>query len=239
MLEGSLLVGTTRVPAISQVRAFAVTDPTPIARREIIDPAKCDACHGTLIAHGATRRGAASCVVCHTAARTNRQGVARREGSTVLAESVDFKVMIHKLHMGARLSQPWDLGGTPVPTIANPDGTPLGLGQTRYPRSPAQCTACHVSQASVSLPLPRLAPSTIEEFTCSEDPASDPDNYCTAPFWTVTTTTRLPPETAVCTSCHDQPWTTAHAQINTSLAGVESCTTCHGPGAAFDVALVH
>ncbi len=241
MLEGSLLAGLVRATARSPVRAFAVTDPSPVARREIIDPAKCDACHLQLRGHGGARGGAASCVLCHSSGRANRQGVARREGTTVLAQSVDFKVMIHQLHMGARLTQPWSLGGFPFPSPVNPDGAPGLLAQTRYPQSPGACRSCHLEQPARTwtLPLPRLTPSVLEEYTCSEDAASDVDSYCSAPFWQVSATTRLPPESAVCTSCHDQPWVVAHAQINTSLTGVESCTTCHGAGASSDVEAVH
>jgi hypothetical protein len=82
------------------------------------------------------------------------------------------------------------------------------------------------------------APSILQELTCTE-PVGDSDNYCTAPFWNVTQTYRLPPETSVCTSCHDASYVMAHATINTTVLGLEACATCHGPGAAVDVDVVH
>jgi hypothetical protein len=83
------------------------------------------------------------------------------------------------------------------------------------------------------------AQSILQELTCTEDPAADTDSYCTSPFWNVSQTYRVSPETSVCTSCHDQPYVAVHAMLNTAANGAEACATCHGPGADQDVAKVH
>jgi OmcA/MtrC family decaheme c-type cytochrome len=221
--------------------AFAVTGTAAEPRRMIVDNAKCNSCHFDLQFHGGGRKDVQYCVMCHNPNNANDERISRLEGSTVYVESVDLRVMAHKIHMGEELTQAYILGGNPAPSVTNPLGAPEDFSKVRYPRDRTACVACHTS-TTWQLPMTASAkyiPSTTLEMTCTEPFGNDTDNYCTSPFWTVTKTTKIAPESSVCTSCHDAPYTAAHAVLNVTAGGVEACTTCHGPGKEFDVSRYH
>jgi OmcA/MtrC family decaheme c-type cytochrome len=238
-LEAYLDEGGARLAAESPVRAFAVTDAVATARRTTVDEARCDACHVALSGHGGARRGVQYCVLCHNSSQTNAKNAPRFEGSSVTAPSLDLGVMVHKIHAGDTLANGYVLFGFPGPSVLNPGGTPIDYGQTRFPGSLAACQTCHLA-GTYALPLAAGARGKSSQvLTCVEDPTADADAYCTGADWVVDAAHTMPPETAACTSCHDQYYVAAHADLNTTSEGVESCATCHGPGAAYDVAAVH
>ena len=61
--------------------------------RDLIETATCDTCHDQLSFHGGSRRQVALCVMCHQPQSTD----------PATGNTVDFKVMIHKLHLGSQL----------------------------------------------------------------------------------------------------------------------------------------
>jgi len=74
---------------------------TVVQERAIVGQENCNACHETLQAHGGMRRDVTLCLMCHTAGAEDRN-VATAAGGTP-GVSVDFKVMVHKIHNGAHL----------------------------------------------------------------------------------------------------------------------------------------
>jgi OmcA/MtrC family decaheme c-type cytochrome len=235
-------------------------DATPAtARRVVVDSAKCDGCHYILAAHGGGRTGAQYCPLCHNPNNANDERVAHFETGQVFTNSVDFKVMIHRIHAGENLSQPYILGGNPTPNrgvgsalLPGPGGTPVNFGETRFPRALTDCSGCHVD-GTFELPLgPDVLPSLTQVRGCTELAGADvatggdleDDNLCDGTTagvsnWVAVQSILVPPETAVCTSCHDAPSVAAHAEVMTTTGGAESCATCHGPGAELDVRVVH
>jgi OmcA/MtrC family decaheme c-type cytochrome len=235
-LEGGVTVAGARFFAHGPTMAAAVTDAQPVARRVVVEDAACNRCHDDIQGHGGMRKGVQSCVLCHNPENVNDERVARLEGTTVDVESVDLKVMIHKIHRGEGLEQSYILGGNPGPSAERPAGSPHDMGHTRYPGVLRDCSTCH-DPATITLPLPAsVRPSRLETLTCTEDPAADGDSFCNT---RVAEVRYLAPATAVCTSCHDGDSTQAHAEVMTTALGKESCATCHGRGSAFDPARVH
>ncbi len=64
-----------------------------IVTREMVSTESCNSCHGELALHGGGRKDIAYCVTCH-----NPGTIDANSGNTV-----DFKVMVHKIHMGMDL----------------------------------------------------------------------------------------------------------------------------------------
>jgi OmcA/MtrC family decaheme c-type cytochrome len=129
------------------------------------------------------------------------------------------------------------IGAYPPPSTTNPAGTPADFGKTRFPGDIKSCPTCHAG-ATYILPLgASVQPSLSEVLTCNDPAPLNPAAYCTNR--SVAAQIFTPPTTSVCTACHDAPYAVAHAQTNTTSSGVEACATCHGPGAPWDVQLVH
>src|SRR5262249_35388756 len=70
-----------------------VPDGGAMTRRELTTTEECNSCHGQLAVHGGARREVRLCQLCHT-----DQAIDPDSGN-----SIDFKVMIHKIHRGKDL----------------------------------------------------------------------------------------------------------------------------------------
>ena len=83
-----------------------VPNGTPVTvTRDVIRTSSCNTCHDSLVFHGAHAFGIAECVMCH-----QPQNADPTSGNTL-----DFKVMIHKIHDGSSL--PSVVGTTSTPGV--------------------------------------------------------------------------------------------------------------------------
>lgn len=181
-----------RHSAVNPVAYAAVGGGTAVPRRQVVDLARCNACHDELALHGRNRiDNVQYCAMCHNPRGTD---AARRPAGMGTPASIDLPVMIHRIHMGEHL--PSVEAGTPY-TIYGFGSAAIDFSEVRFPRSPSECASCHR------------------------------DGTANAP------------STRMCTSCHDSVEARAHAQLNTTSMGVESCAACHGPNRAFSVSASH
>jgi len=144
---------------------------------DIIKTGTCNNCHDQLAAHGGSRRNIELCIMCHTS-----QTVNANTGNTV-----DFKVFVHKLHMGSQL--PSVIAGKPY-QIRTARGTTADYSTVVYPADPRRCESCHAQntgakQATAYLTNPsRAACGSCHDnvnFATGEKHAGGPqvsDNLC-------------------------------------------------------------
>lgn len=98
-------------PATNPIKDFRPDGGAITLQREIVKIENCNSCHNQLALHGGGRIETKYCVTCHNPGSTDPD-----TGNTV-----DFKVMVHKIHYGEDL-----------PSVAGPDGIieddPLTVG---------------------------------------------------------------------------------------------------------------
>jgi OmcA/MtrC family decaheme c-type cytochrome len=93
--------------------------------RDIVRTTACDTCHDQLSAHGGRRRDTALCIICHQPQSTDAAS-----GNTI-----DFRVFIHKMHMGSQL--PSVVAGHKY-SVNNTD-----FSTVVFPADPRRCEICH------------------------------------------------------------------------------------------------
>ncbi len=99
------------------------------APREVIKTVSCNKCHDQLAFHGGSRRSLDLCIMCH-----QPQTSEPNTGNTV-----DMKVMAHKIHMGSQLpsvkaGKPYRIGG---------GANPADWSTVVFPSDPRRCESCH------------------------------------------------------------------------------------------------
>ena len=214
----------TEYGSVNKVFYFGVGNSPAAPRRQIVSTAKCNQCHGFLSLHGENRNQVEHCATCHNASETD---LARRVTTPDAAEkakpnqSVDFALMIHKIHTGERMHE-WNRDYT----VIGYGGNVYRFDHVRYPGlapngqagHTADCSMCHVN-GSENLPLAGEG---------SRNQVIDPQGPLN-PVGRIT---------AACTGCHQSPPAASHALANTTQLG-ESCSACHGTNSEFSIQKSH
>ena len=219
--------------AVNPVVTFTVDDSMPLVRRVVVDEQRCGNCHGEFSKdfsiHGGSRNQTQYCVLCHNPTesdgnRRNRDPAQVAAGA--LTATIDFKVLIHKLHRGENLEQQpyivYGFGPSP-PGYAVHD-----FGELLYPGDLRICESCHEEGTELIPPFPGTALPTLRT---KLDPASGNEVPADPP--------QTEPITSVCTACHDGDAAIAHAQTQTAPDGVEACPVCHAEGREVAVSAAH
>lgn len=202
-----------QVPVTGAVDFFAVTDPAPTPRREVVAVAKCQNCHAEndgLAFHGDNRTDNVQlCVVCHNPDNTDlamrptdpdsEEDKDNADAADGLEErAIDFKRLIHAIHGADKRTNAYVVYGF--------RNTPHDFSDVGFPAEARDCEACHVN-GSHRLPLganvlattvdtqatvASSSPFGTSDFIPGDGSASEPtgDGNITA-------------TAAVCSACHD------------------------------------
>jgi OmcA/MtrC family decaheme c-type cytochrome len=121
---------------LNPIYYVAITDPQPVARREVVDLANCNKCHDRIGAHGGRRLNTQGCVVCHNPVNDDSS---QRPAAQAPPESIAFQRMIHRIHSGTNLTQDF--------TIYGHGGRKVNFNGVRFPGDRRDCEKCHVPGA--------------------------------------------------------------------------------------------
>jgi OmcA/MtrC family decaheme c-type cytochrome len=106
--------------------------------RDVVRTETCNKCHDPLALHGGSRRNVATCVTCHTPQTSDPD-----TGNTV-----DLKVMVHKIHAGPNL--PSVKAGKPYVIIGNQQSV-NDYSHITFPQELNNCQSCHDGTASQAM----------------------------------------------------------------------------------------
>jgi hypothetical protein len=244
---------------------FLFGSATEIDAREVVKQENCNACHMSLRVHGELRRDVKLCLLCHTAGAEDR--ISTAAGGTP-GLSIDFKVMIHKIHNGSHLPSvlgiatadngTLDYTATPVPyQIVGYQDSISDFSDVKFPVWPnfnvAMPKDANYSTLSSTDPDgsggPLLSPKARNDtirtgvtacYKCHGDP--DGAGPLAAPAQGNLYKTH--PTEQVCYSCHDDvrpgyPYT-ANLQTMPDTANNTNCVLCHtASGAALSIENAH
>jgi len=211
--NGTLVEKGQRNAGANVVKYFPITDREAVPRRKAVKTENCNVCHLKLQPHGEQRNNTEFCVMCHNANHTDGEKRKKAKGP-MPAENVHYKRLIHRIHTGRNLGEPFIIYGGPQ---AAP--VPVDFGDIRFPGDRRNCQKCHEPGAN-ELPLPS---GVLPTFMPQADGSVKP----------------LSPIMSACVGCHTREPAKAHMEAQIASVGRESCVVCHGRGREFAVDKMH
>ena len=189
---------------------FVPDGTTAAESRAIVTTHACKACHGEEFhGHGGNRLSVENCATCHLPGTTDANG----------GESLDLKVMIHKIHAGGELAS---LPGNDGIVWNNPDTmADESADNGEYAIWGYRNTKHEWWKAEF--------PAVIENCQkCHHGTVADVDNWKTKP------------SRAACGSCHDTVnFATGEHHAGGAYSTDDACAACHGPSSLSPVATAH
>ena len=193
--------------------------------RDVVRTENCNQCHDPLALHGGIRQEVRLCVLCHNPSNQD----------PYTGNSLDFKVYIHKIHMGGNLPSVSGqalnvLGTSGSPVTANP---PIATGATQSPLpagfkpngTPYQIIGF---QQSINDFSTVIWPQDVRNCTTCHKGGTQSDNWKTNP------------NRAACGSCHDNVnFTTGQNHPGGVQLDDTQCSVCHqaDSGLEFDLSV--
>ncbi len=146
---------TPAIPANNAVYTFTPATNLPVneSGREIVDNDTCNACHDNLAFHGGARFDLQYCAMCHESYSFDAQS----------GNSIDLKVMIHKIHSGETLPSVEAGGFYGIFGFGN---TFADFSDVVYPQDKRNCTTCH-EESDADTPQASNWRYTVNTVTCT------------------------------------------------------------------------
>lgn len=186
VLQGTPSERSIQYGADNKVLNFSVDGSAVAARRTIVTTDKCNGCHSNLVLHGENRNKVEQCILCHNPVETD---TARRPANNQPPESINFALMIHRIHAGHEQQRDY--------TIYGFGNTPHNYNHIGYPTTLANCSTCHVNNTHTAVPAAGVAK------------VNDPRGYFNPTYLT----------TGACLGCHTSKDAASHALANTTTLG--------------------
>jgi len=238
----------------NQTADFLLGSATTLEPREVVTIANCNQCHTELMAHGGNRNKIENCLLCHTSGAEDRNTASVGGGTPGV--TIDFKVMIHKIHSGKHLpsvlgvatnsdgSRNYSATAQPYEIIGYGDEL-IDFSDITWPAWPSFYTPMPADTGYSTLGAAQTRDRTMRQGAteCSKC-HGDPDDSGPLPAPAQGDLIYSQPTIAACQSCHDD-WNpdfpyTANLQTMPAQADNAACTDCHRvSGTALDIVDAH